>query len=40
MKTVLADIEMKALAQTEEDLKAARVSVLAVSSDLSKAEDV
>ena len=40
MKTVLADVEMKAPAQTEQNLKAAGVSVLAVSTDPSRAEDV
>lgn len=40
MKVVLADIDKKALAQTQKDLKAAGASVLAVSTDVSKAEDV
>jgi NAD(P)-dependent dehydrogenase (short-subunit alcohol dehydrogenase family) len=40
MKTVLADVVMKALAQTEEDLKAAGASVLAVMTDVSKPEEI
>jgi NAD(P)-dependent dehydrogenase (short-subunit alcohol dehydrogenase family) len=40
MKVVLADTDKKALAKTEKDLKAAGASVLAVSTDVSKAEAV
>ena len=40
MKIVLADIEEKALVQTEEEMKAAGASVLAVLTDVSKASDV
>ena len=40
MKVVLADIDKKALAKVEKDLKAAGASVLAVVTDVSKVEDV
>jgi len=40
MKIVLADIEEKALVQTEGEMKAAGASVLAVLTDVSKASDV
>ncbi len=40
MKVVLADIDKKALAEAEKDLKAAGASVLAVTTDTSKADDV
>ena len=40
MKVVIADIDKKALAQAEKDLKAAGASVLAVMTDVSKPEDV
>jgi len=40
MKVVLADIEEKALTQTEKEMKAAGASVLAVLTDVSKASDV
>ncbi len=40
MRIVLADIEEKALNQTEKEMKAAGASVLAVPSDVSKASDV
>jgi NAD(P)-dependent dehydrogenase (short-subunit alcohol dehydrogenase family) len=40
MKVVLADIEEEALASTEKEMKAAGASVLAVSTDVSKASDV
>lgn len=40
MKVVLADIEEKALIQTEEEMEAAGASVLAVLTDVSKASDV
>jgi len=40
MKVVLADIEEKALAQTEKEMKAAGASVLAVRTDVSRASDV
>ena len=39
MKVVLADVEQKALAQAEKELKAAGATVLAVRTDVSKAED-
>jgi NAD(P)-dependent dehydrogenase (short-subunit alcohol dehydrogenase family) len=40
MKVVLADSDKKALVKIEKDLKTAGASVLAVSTDVSKAEDV
>ncbi len=40
MKVVLADIEAKALAQTQKEMKAGGATVLAVLSDVSKAADV
>jgi NAD(P)-dependent dehydrogenase (short-subunit alcohol dehydrogenase family) len=40
MKTVLADVEVEALAKTEADLKAAGATVLAVPTDVSRARDV
>ncbi len=40
MKVVLADIEEKALTQTEEEMKTAGARVLAVLTDVSKANDV
>ncbi len=40
MKVVLADIEEKALAQTEEEMRTAGAAVLAVLTDVSKASDV
>jgi len=40
MKVVLADIDKKALAQTEKALKVAGASVLAVRTDVSKPEDM
>jgi NAD(P)-dependent dehydrogenase (short-subunit alcohol dehydrogenase family) len=40
MKVVLADIDKKALAQAEKELKSAGASVMAVMTDVSKAEDV
>jgi NADP-dependent 3-hydroxy acid dehydrogenase YdfG len=40
MKVVLADIEVEALSQTEEELKASGASVLSVLTDISKVEDV
>ena len=40
MKVVLADIEKKALAQTEQEMKARGATVLAVLTNVSKASDV
>lgn len=40
MKVVLADIEEKALTETEKEMKAAGASVLAVLTDVSKASDI
>lgn len=40
MKVVLADIEEAALAQAERELRAAGASVLAVRTDVSKADDI
>lgn len=40
MKVVLADIEAKALAQTQKEMRAGGATVLAVLSDVSKAADV
>lgn len=40
MKIVLADVEAKALAQAEQELKTAGVDVLALQTDVSKAEQV
>ncbi len=40
MKVVVADIDKKALAKTEKDLKAAGATVLAVMTDVSKPEDM
>jgi len=40
MKVVLADIDKKALAKTGKDLKAAGATVLAVTTDVSKPEDM
>ncbi len=40
MKTVLADIEAPALAQAEQEFRARGAAVLAVSTDVSKADDV
>jgi NAD(P)-dependent dehydrogenase (short-subunit alcohol dehydrogenase family) len=40
MKVVLADIEEKALAKAEKEMKAAGAKVLAVPTDVSKAGDV
>jgi NAD(P)-dependent dehydrogenase (short-subunit alcohol dehydrogenase family) len=40
MKVVLADIEEKALAEAENEMKAAGAKVLAVPTDVSKAGDV
>lgn len=40
MKVVLADIEVEALAQTEQALSARRASVVAVHTDVSRADDV
>jgi NAD(P)-dependent dehydrogenase (short-subunit alcohol dehydrogenase family) len=40
MKVVLADIEQGALAETEGEMKASGATVLAVSTDVSKATDV
>ncbi len=40
MKTVLADIEKPALAQAEQEFKAKGAAVLAVATDVSKADDV
>jgi NAD(P)-dependent dehydrogenase (short-subunit alcohol dehydrogenase family) len=40
MKVVLADVEAAALKQAEEEMKAAGADVLAVQTDVSKAEDV
>jgi NAD(P)-dependent dehydrogenase (short-subunit alcohol dehydrogenase family) len=40
MKVIIADIDKKSLDQTEKDLKAAGASVLAVKTDVSKADDL
>ncbi|HUV26816.1 MAG TPA: SDR family NAD(P)-dependent oxidoreductase [Anaerolineales bacterium] len=40
MKVVLADIEEKALSQTEQELRATSANVLSVRTDVSRAEDV
>lgn len=40
MKVVLADIEISALAQTEQELRAAGAAVLAVQTDVAKVSDV
>lgn len=40
MKVVLADVEEKALAQTEQELSTSGAPVLAVHTDVSKAEDI
>jgi len=40
MKVVLADVEVSALTQTEESLKAQSENVLAVPTDVSKADDI
>lgn len=40
MRVVLADIDAKALSQTEEEMKAAGANVIAVLTDVSKASDI
>lgn len=40
MRVVLADIDAKALSQTEEELKATGATILSVLTDVSKAEDI